>query len=449
MRKMLFVMILALLADAMGNTASGQFKSPVTTTGSITAVGPINTGNKFQVYADADTCEAYCQGDSAIFDATHKISFNTNVDFNDSVRIRADAGAGKVFTSDENGYGTWQTASGGGGAWNLTGNAGTIPGTDFIGTTDDADIVFKRNTRAYGYFGTTNIAIGDSALFYHGSGDNNVFIGYEAGKFDAGGASNNIGIGRGVLYSNQETNNTAIGDMALHSNTTGASNVALGGSALYGNLTGTANIAIGSSALSQITDAGENVVIGVGSATQLQSGTHNIAIGNGVQFGDTSVSYAISIGYESNAISNQLAISDSVRYLRMNLNGGDSLSILANDGTGGAYWKTQPRRFVATIEQTGTSAPTITNVLENTFGCSFTFVRFGVGQYQLAASDPVFTTGKTVYTVTAIAVGHAVVSYGEPYPSNSSLSFETVEGATPVEGDRIQQGSSITVIVYP
>lgn len=111
MRKILYVMILALLADAMGNTASGQFKSPVTTTGSITAVGPINTGNKFQVYADADTCEAYCQGDSAIFDATHKISFNTNVDFNDSVRIRANAGAGKVFTSDANGYGFWTAPS--------------------------------------------------------------------------------------------------------------------------------------------------------------------------------------------------------------------------------------------------------------------------------------------------------------------------------------------------
>jgi hypothetical protein len=48
---------------------------------------------------------------------------------------------GKVLTSDANGNASWQTASSGG--WGLTGNAGTTPGTDFIGTSDNKDLVFK------------------------------------------------------------------------------------------------------------------------------------------------------------------------------------------------------------------------------------------------------------------------------------------------------------------
>ena len=53
--------------------------------------------------------------------------------------------SGQVLTS--NGAGTaptFQNASGAG--WSLTGNSGTTAGTNFIGTTDDQDVVFKRNS---------------------------------------------------------------------------------------------------------------------------------------------------------------------------------------------------------------------------------------------------------------------------------------------------------------
>lgn len=52
--------------------------------------------------------------------------------------------SGTVLTS--NGAGvlpTWQTSSSG---WGLTGNSGTTAGTNFIGTTDGQDVVFKRNS---------------------------------------------------------------------------------------------------------------------------------------------------------------------------------------------------------------------------------------------------------------------------------------------------------------
>lgn len=59
---------------------------------------------------------------------------------------------GYVLT-DSSGYARWQASGGGGGSsWSLTGNAGTNPATDFIGTTDYKDLRLKRN-------GNTNIEI--------------------------------------------------------------------------------------------------------------------------------------------------------------------------------------------------------------------------------------------------------------------------------------------------
>ncbi|MGC9314342.1 MAG: tail fiber domain-containing protein, partial [bacterium] len=43
------------------------------------------------------------------------------------------------------GDGTWGTPSGGGSGWSLTGNSGTTAGTNFVGTTDAQDLVFKTN----------------------------------------------------------------------------------------------------------------------------------------------------------------------------------------------------------------------------------------------------------------------------------------------------------------
>lgn len=50
---------------------------------------------------------------------------------------------GKILTSDANGTATWQNASTS--TWGLTGNSGTNPSTNFIGTTDNQSLAFKTN----------------------------------------------------------------------------------------------------------------------------------------------------------------------------------------------------------------------------------------------------------------------------------------------------------------
>ena len=52
--------------------------------------------------------------------------------------------AGHVLTSDAAGNGTWQPVNGGGG-WSLTGNAGTDPAINFLGTTDNQPLELKVN----------------------------------------------------------------------------------------------------------------------------------------------------------------------------------------------------------------------------------------------------------------------------------------------------------------
>ena len=58
--------------------------------------------------------------------------------------VEGNQAAGKVLTSDASGNATWQTPSSGG--WGFTGNIGTTAGTNFIGTTDAQDLVFKTNS---------------------------------------------------------------------------------------------------------------------------------------------------------------------------------------------------------------------------------------------------------------------------------------------------------------
>ena len=55
------------------------------------------------------------------------------------------ASSGYVLTSDAQGTGTWQPVASGGDAWSLSGNSGTDPATNFLGTTDDQALEFRVN----------------------------------------------------------------------------------------------------------------------------------------------------------------------------------------------------------------------------------------------------------------------------------------------------------------
>ncbi|PBJ12775.1 collagen-like protein [Flavobacterium sp. ACN6] len=98
-------------------------------------------------------------------------------------------------------------------SWNILGNAGTDPAINFIGTTDDTNLIFKRNNIQSGKIDGTN-----------------VFLGYQTFPDATGGGIGNVAIGYGTLKTIESgTKNIAIGYDAGGDLTTGSNNILIGG----------------------------------------------------------------------------------------------------------------------------------------------------------------------------------------------------------------------------
>jgi hypothetical protein len=145
----------------------------------------------------------------------------------------------------------------GGSSWSLTGNAGTNPATDFIGTTDEQPFKF-------GVF-SVNVGILD--------------------------ASQNVGFGQG-LYANL---------------TTGTENFAINTSALSALTEGANNLGIGQSAGETITTGSSNICIGTSADVSDATGSNAVAIGSGAVADPD----AIAFGNSATATTGQFALPDA------------------------------------------------------------------------------------------------------------------------------------------
>jgi trimeric autotransporter adhesin len=115
-----------------------------------------------------------------------------------------------------------------------------------------------------------NTAEGEDALFSLTTGLGNTAIGWQALH------DNTTGFG-----------NTAAGDGALHDNTTGGSNTASGDGALFSNTTGSSNTANGANALLLNMGGDNNTAIGEGAMQNCITGSNNTANGFEALFGDS------------------------------------------------------------------------------------------------------------------------------------------------------------------
>jgi Chaperone of endosialidase len=122
-----------------------------------------------------------------------------------------------------------------------------------------------------------NTAEGQNALLSLTTGGFNTAIGFLSLRSDTAGAFNTA-IGAGTLLANTADQNTAAGAGALLSNTTGASNTATGAFALFSNTFGIQNTATGHQSLSSNTGS-QNTAIGAGAMQNNTTGSDNTAIG--------------------------------------------------------------------------------------------------------------------------------------------------------------------------
>lgn len=236
-------------------------------------------------------------------------------------------------------------------SWSVTGNPGTLSGTNFIGTTDSLVLNFKVNNFRGATLDTTG----------------NTFFGYKAGHKDSSGTqSPTIGIGYKALYSpwlgnmvaigysslscaiplfgiaavgyrtltcNHRENATAIGADALYNSTDGNYNTAIGAEAMYGNTLGFYNVAVGYRALyTQPTNQGldfasgafalfstdgaglNNVAEGFKSLYSNTSGTYNCAVGDSALFTNLTGSNNTCIGQGADVTATNLNNANAIGY---------------------------------------------------------------------------------------------------------------------------------------
>jgi trimeric autotransporter adhesin len=134
-----------------------------------------------------------------------------------------------------------------------------------------------------GYAGG-NTAEGQNALLSLTTGGYNAAIGWLSLESNTTGIAN-TGVGAGTLALNNGDRNTATGAGALLFNSTGADNTAYGAFALLsndssGNGTANSNTAVGDGTLQNNIDGGSNTAVGFG-ALQNSTGDYNTALGAG------------------------------------------------------------------------------------------------------------------------------------------------------------------------
>jgi hypothetical protein len=128
------------------------------------------------------------------------------------------------------------------------------------------------------YFPGGNTGAGQNALLNLRRGQFNTAIGLLS-LTSLGDGMFNTGVGAGTLLANIGENNTAIGAVALVSNTTGEDNTANGAFALSSNTTAGENTAIGFGALQNNTEGGDNTATGFQTLLSNTGGEGNTAFG--------------------------------------------------------------------------------------------------------------------------------------------------------------------------
>jgi hypothetical protein len=230
-----------------------------------------------------------------------------------------------------------------------------------------------------------NTAEGQTALQSLTSGTNNTALGFQALYHNTTGG-NNAATGFRALYINASgVNNTATGSQALFSNTTGSQNTANGYVALSSNTSGGSNTATGYGALHSNTSANHNTATGYIALYSNTTGSQNTATGdralrsNTTGFGNTANGYQ-ALYSDTTGILNT---ADGYQSLYSNTTGGDNTAngnqALYNNTTGG---DNTANGIVALFNNTAGVQNTATGVqalYHNTTGNQNTAFGFGAG----------------------------------------------------------------------
>ncbi|MFP3593700.1 hypothetical protein [Chryseobacterium sp. SIMBA_038] len=244
-------------------------------------------------------------------------------------------------------------------SWNLTGNPGTNPTTNFLGTTDNQPLIFKTNNAEKFRITEGNKIVVQGISTIGSVWDKNLFF---AGGNDATTGVLNTVFGFGALTLNTiGASNTAIGANSISSMTNGSYNVAIGVNSLRLSTIGDLNVAVGMKSMEGLGEYVENTAIGyaslarentmagdkisyntaLGSRTMayLKNGQNNIAIGyNAMKLmnsGNSNIAIGNNSGYSLSSGNGNILIGDNVNAKTATSNNELNIGnwIIGNNGT--------------------------------------------------------------------------------------------------------------------
>jgi hypothetical protein len=121
---------------------------------------------------------------------------------------------------------------------------------------------------------------------------------------------------------------------------------------------------------------------------------------------------------------------------------GTNGQVLQTNGSGTLSWF-GPKKYVALLTQTGTSAPTAT-VLENTLGGTLVWSYDGVGSY-IGTLTGAFTSNKTAVLISGVYKGSVLGSR----KTNNTVQITTTATSTNTEANVLLDSTTIEIKVYP
>lgn len=162
---------------------------------------------------------------------------------------------------------------------------------------------------------TGNTAVGSYSLTAMKTGVNNTALG-NAAMFEAVGTGTNLqqntAVGNDALRVTRYYGNTAIGSLALRSDTSGLYNSAIGYEAMRLNLSGTNNTATGHQSLMNNGTGNNNTAIGRNSLLANTSGSGNTAIGHNANVSTGALTNATAVGANAFVTNNNSLVLGSV-----------------------------------------------------------------------------------------------------------------------------------------
>jgi uncharacterized coiled-coil protein SlyX len=223
-----------------------------------------------------------------------------------------------------------------------------------------------------------NTAEGQSALLSRTTGGFNTAVGYLSLRSDTTG-SLNTAIGAGALLANTADSNTATGAGALLSNTIGTQNTANGAFAQYSNITGDKNTANRNQALINNTAGIHNIAVGF-EAGYFTTGSQKIAIGNTGNDGGAGESHTIRIGESGTHTATYIA-----GIAGQTVGAGGSTCYVDNAGKLGVF--PSARRFKTDIADMAAASEAILALRPVTFHYKPELDTTGIPQFGLVAEE--------------------------------------------------------------